>query len=121
MVITDGEASDKGPLEKVLVDASHNIARDECLAISFIQVGQDKGARRFLKMLDDDLTGCKVDIVGTKACHYCHTTSPHTASEVPNVRLLSPELRRGGSDWAHRDSAAGHHRLTSGRHRHKMG
>jgi hypothetical protein len=83
MVITDGEASDKGPLEKVLVEASHKIARDECLAISFIQVGQDKGARRFLKMLDDDLTGCKFDIVDTKACRDSHSTAPHhTASEV---------------------------------------
>ncbi|ELR14258.1 von Willebrand factor, type A, putative [Acanthamoeba castellanii str. Neff] len=79
MVITDGEASDKGPLEKVLVEASHKIARDECLAISFIQVGQDKGARRFLKMLDDDLTGCKFDIVDTKACRDSHSTAPpHT-------------------------------------------
>jgi len=28
---------------------------------------QDKGARRFLKMLDDDLKGCKFDVVDTKA------------------------------------------------------
>jgi len=67
LVITDGETSDKLHLEKVIMEASNKIPRDECLAISFIQVGRDKGARRFLKMLDDDLKGCKFDVVDTKA------------------------------------------------------
>ncbi len=69
VVITDGEASDKAELEKVIREASHKIPRDECLAISFIQVGRDNGARRFLKKLDDDLNGCKFDIVDTKVCN----------------------------------------------------
>jgi len=40
LVITDGETSDKLHLEKVIMEASNKIPRDECLAISFIQVGR---------------------------------------------------------------------------------
>jgi hypothetical protein len=41
--------------------------RDEELAVSFIQIGKDAGATRFLKALDDELTraGAKFDIVDT--------------------------------------------------------
>jgi hypothetical protein len=40
------------------------------LGISFIQIGDDKSARDFLKKLDDDLTsvGAKFDICDTKTC-----------------------------------------------------
>jgi hypothetical protein len=41
--------------------------RDEELAISFIQVGADPDATKFLKVLDDELqsAGAKFDIVDT--------------------------------------------------------
>jgi hypothetical protein len=52
---------------KVIIDASRLMDRDEELAISFIQVGSDATATRFLKALDDDLqsAGAKFDIVDT--------------------------------------------------------
>jgi hypothetical protein len=99
LVITDGEASDKGPLEKVLVSASHMISRDECLAISFIQVGQDRGARRFLKMLDDDLTGCKFDIVDTKACLYHHLSMSTSDVMIRSDLFSSPSTHRAVTRW----------------------
>jgi uncharacterized protein with von Willebrand factor type A (vWA) domain len=54
LVVTDGEAS-------------RRMDRDEELAISFIQVGTDQQATRFLKVLDDDLqgAGAKFDICDT--------------------------------------------------------
>ena len=68
IVITDGEPSDKKAVIKAIVDASNKIDADEELAVSFIQVGDDEGARAFLKSLDDDLmpAGAKFDIVDTK-------------------------------------------------------
>ena len=38
-----------------IVDASRRLYRDEDLSISFIQIGNDHGAKKFLKWLDDDL------------------------------------------------------------------
>lgn len=41
--------------------------RDEELSVSFIQIGNDHGAKKFLRSLDDDLRGkgAKFDIVDT--------------------------------------------------------
>ncbi|HIK10588.1 MAG TPA: VWA domain-containing protein [Oscillatoriaceae cyanobacterium M33_DOE_052] len=68
LVITDGEPDDRKAVMKVIIEASRKIDRDEELAISFIQVGQDPQARRFLKVLDDELqsAGAKFDIVDTR-------------------------------------------------------
>jgi uncharacterized protein with von Willebrand factor type A (vWA) domain len=67
LVITDGEPDDRRAVMKVIIDASRLMDRDEELAISFIQVGSDATATRFLKALDDDLhsAGAKFDIVDT--------------------------------------------------------
>lgn len=67
MVVTDGEPSDPGAVARVIVEASKKLDKDEELAIQMFQVGQDQGATRFLKALDDDLTaqGAKFDIVDT--------------------------------------------------------
>jgi uncharacterized protein with von Willebrand factor type A (vWA) domain len=67
LVITDGEPDDRKAVMRVIIDASRKIDRDEELAISLIQVGNDPQARRFLKILDDDLqsAGAKFDIVDT--------------------------------------------------------
>ena len=67
LVVTDGEPDDRKAVMRVIIEASRQIERDEELAISFIQVGADAGATRFLKALDDELqgVGAKFDIVDT--------------------------------------------------------
>ncbi|MEH2063628.1 MAG: VWA domain-containing protein [Nostoc sp.] len=67
LVVTDGEPDDRKGVMRVIIEASRRIDRDEELAISFIQVGTDPQATRFLKVLDDELqgAGAKFDICDT--------------------------------------------------------
>lgn len=67
LVVTDGEPDDRKAVIRVIVEASRKMDRDEELAISMIQVGNDPQATRFLKALDDELQGigAKFDIVDT--------------------------------------------------------
>jgi vWA found in TerF C terminus len=67
LVITDGEPDDRKEVMRVIIEASRRMDRDEELAISFIQVGADAQATRFLKVLDDELqsAGAKFDICDT--------------------------------------------------------
>ncbi len=67
VVITDGEPDDYKSVMRVIIEASRQIERDEELAISLIQVGNDRKATQFLKALDDQLqaAGAKFDIVDT--------------------------------------------------------
>lgn len=67
LVVTDGEPDDRKAVMRAIVEASRKMDKDEELAISFIQVGTDPDATRFLKILDDDLqsAGAKFDIVDT--------------------------------------------------------
>ncbi|MFM2064168.1 MAG: hypothetical protein RLZZ507_3839 [Cyanobacteriota bacterium] len=67
LVVTDGEPDDRKAVMKVIIEASRQLDRDEELAISFIQVGTDPQATRFLKVLDDELqsAGAKFDICDT--------------------------------------------------------
>ena len=67
LVITDGEPDDRKAVMKVIIEASRRMDRDEELGISFIQVGKDPHAHRFLKVLDDELegAGAKFDICDT--------------------------------------------------------
>lgn len=67
LVVTDGEPDDRKAVMKAIVEASRKMDRDEELAISLIQVGNDAQATRFLKALDDDMqgVGAKFDIVDT--------------------------------------------------------
>jgi uncharacterized protein with von Willebrand factor type A (vWA) domain len=67
LVITDGEPDDRKAVMRVIIEASRQMERDEELAISFIQVGNDQQATRFLKVLDDELqsAGAKFDICDT--------------------------------------------------------
>src|SRR6476469_2239570 len=67
LVITDGEPDDRRAVIEVIVNASRQIDRDEELAISFIQVGNDPQASKFLKALDDQMQGigAKFDICDT--------------------------------------------------------
>jgi hypothetical protein len=67
VVLTDGEPDDQRAVMRVIVEASRRLERDEELAVSFVQIGSDPSARRFLKVLDDDLArgGAKFDICDT--------------------------------------------------------
>lgn len=67
LVVTDGEPDDRKAVMKVIIEASRQVDRDEELAISFIQIGTDPDATKFLKILDDELqtAGAKFDIVDT--------------------------------------------------------
>nr|WP_290227021.1 VWA domain-containing protein [Trichocoleus desertorum] len=67
LVITDGEPDDRRAVMEVIVNASRQLDRDEELAISFIQVGNDSQASKFLKALDDQMQGigAKFDICDT--------------------------------------------------------
>lgn len=67
LVVTDGEPDDRKAVMKAIIEASRQMDRDEELAISFIQIGSDPQATKFLKILDDELqgVGAKFDIVDT--------------------------------------------------------
>jgi uncharacterized protein with von Willebrand factor type A (vWA) domain len=67
LVVTDGEPDDRKAVMKAIIETSRRMDRDEELAISFIQVGTDGDATKFLKILDDELqsAGAKFDIVDT--------------------------------------------------------
>ncbi len=67
LVVTDGEPDDPKAVMRTLVEATRRLERDEQLAVSFVQVGGDPRARRFLKVLDDDLqrAGARFDICDT--------------------------------------------------------
>ncbi|NJO40458.1 MAG: VWA domain-containing protein [Cyanobacteria bacterium CRU_2_1] len=67
LVVTDGEPDDRKAVMEVIVNATRQMERDEELAISFIQVGNDQQATRFLKALDEQMqgVGAKFDICDT--------------------------------------------------------
>ena len=64
LILTDGEQSKPFAVIDAIINTTHRIDRDEELAISFIQVGSDEKATRFLKGLDEQLkgVGAKFDI-----------------------------------------------------------
>lgn len=67
VVVTDGEPDDQRAVMKTIIEASKKLSRADEIGISFLQVGSDAGATRFLKALDDELTraGARFDIVDT--------------------------------------------------------
>jgi Mg-chelatase subunit ChlD len=67
VVVTDGEPDDPKAVMRTIVEASRRIDRDEELGVSLVQIGSDPQARRFLKVLDDDLgrAGAPFDICDT--------------------------------------------------------
>lgn len=82
LVITDGEPSDRREVIETIVAATQRMETDEELAISFIQVGNDEGAKAFLKALDDQLgeVGSKFDI--------CDTITMDEMADVPLMEVL---------------------------------
>ncbi len=67
IVVTDGEPDDRKGVFEAIVNASHQMEKDEELGISFVQVGSDAQATKFLKALDDQMEsiGAKFDICDT--------------------------------------------------------
>lgn len=66
LVITDGQPNNQVTTTRAVVDAANKLKSPGELSISFIQIGNDAGATRFLKHLDDNLKSkCKYNIVDT--------------------------------------------------------
>jgi len=68
LIITDGQPDSQELVFKEIIAASKRIDRSDQLSFSFIQVGNDGAAERFLKTLDNGLKskGAKHDIVDTQ-------------------------------------------------------
>ncbi len=66
IVFTDGVPDDRAAAASVITKASNAQESDDALTILFVQVGDDRSATAYLKSLDDDLKGCKFDIVDAK-------------------------------------------------------
>ncbi|NJK53045.1 MAG: VWA domain-containing protein [Leptolyngbyaceae cyanobacterium SU_3_3] len=67
LVVTDGAPDDPRAVMESIINATRQMERDEELAITFVQIGSDPGASKFLKALDDQLegVGAKFDICDT--------------------------------------------------------
>ncbi|MEO0002605.1 MAG: hypothetical protein RLZZ22_297 [Pseudomonadota bacterium] len=66
IVFTDGVPDDRAAAANVIAKAANAQDSDDALTILFVQVGDDRSATTYLKSLDDDLKGCKFDIVDAK-------------------------------------------------------
>ncbi len=67
LALTDGAPDDQEAVAKTIIEATKKMDDDSEIAISFIQIGRDGEATKFLNYLDDSLTskGAKFDIVDT--------------------------------------------------------
>ena len=67
LVVTDGQPDHPQAVIQTIISATQKIDRDEELAISFIQIGHDAEATKYLQTLDNDLqsAGARFDIVHT--------------------------------------------------------
>ncbi len=67
-VVTDGVPDDQAAVEKEIIALSNSLTTDDDFGITFLQVGNDVEATKYLKGLDDSLQGkgAKFDIVDTK-------------------------------------------------------
>lgn len=68
MVITDEEPNDQPSVARAIIEVTKSMDKDEELAVTFLQIGKDQAAQKFLQYLDDGLVekGAKFDIVDTK-------------------------------------------------------
>lgn len=66
LVFTDGVPDDKKAVADIIRQASNQQETDDSLTILFVQVGREPTATEYLRKLDDELTGCKFDIVDAK-------------------------------------------------------
>jgi uncharacterized protein with von Willebrand factor type A (vWA) domain len=84
LIVTDGEPDDRSDVMRLIVEATKQLTRDDELGLSFLQIGGDPEATRFLRILDDELTraGARHDIVDTL-----------TFDEIEDVGLTEVLLR----------------------------
>lgn len=69
VIMLDGEVADRDDTIAQLVAQANKQDNDNACTVLFVQVGDDAGAKNFLKYLDDNLVskhGAKFDIVDTK-------------------------------------------------------
>lgn len=66
LIFTDGVPDDQESAAQVIINATQSMRTDDELTMLFIQVGKDKDAEKYLKMLDNSLIGAKFDIVDAK-------------------------------------------------------
>jgi uncharacterized protein with von Willebrand factor type A (vWA) domain len=97
IVVTDGEPNDQDAVIKVISDATHQMDRDEELAVTFIQIGRDPGAKVFLERLDNDLvkpqkTGFLQKLFGggprSAKFDICDTITFSDLEEIPITEVL---------------------------------
>lgn len=81
IVFTDGVPDDKAAAADVIRRQSNSQQNDDDCTILFVQVGRDQAATQYLQKLDDDLTGCKFDIVDAKTMEQAEAF-PTTAALV---------------------------------------
>ena len=67
LIVTDGAPDDEKAVMRAVLRATKRVHKQDELAVSFIQVGSDPAARRFLKILDDEMVraGAPHDICST--------------------------------------------------------
>lgn len=65
VVFTDGQPNSEEDVKSAIIHITKRIQTREEVGFTFLQVGSDRGATRFLKELDDNLKGAKMDIVDT--------------------------------------------------------
>lgn len=71
LVVTDGAPDSKTEVERILRRAANSVEHLDELSVSFIQIGDDAGASKFLEHLDDTLENVKFDIVDTISSDEC--------------------------------------------------
>ncbi len=86
LVVTDGSPDNLRAVIKTIVDATRKMEKDEELGVSFIQVGNDPSATKFLKALDDDLegVGAKFDI--------CDTVTMDDMADMSLIEVLTAAI-----------------------------
>lgn len=65
VVMTDGVPDSESAVKTSIINASNKLEKDGDMGIQFIQIGNDKGAHKFLGDLDDNLKSAKFDIVNS--------------------------------------------------------
>lgn len=75
LVVTDGCPNSQSEVERVLRRAANSIECLDELSVSFVQIGDDRSATKFLEHLDDTLEDVKYDIVDTITAEECSKIS----------------------------------------------
>lgn len=65
VVMTDGVPDSETAVKTSITNAANKLEKDGDIGIQFVQIGDDKGAGKFLADLDDNLKGAKFDIVNS--------------------------------------------------------